>query len=80
VSGTPPYREGRAALARAGRACAAAAKFLTSQLVHGLRALGVREWHLYAGLAIAAVGGWHYAPYATLIALGLTLAAIGLFA
>lgn len=40
----------------------------------------LRDLHVYGGLVLAAVGGWHLSPPITSITVGLTLAAMGLFA
>jgi len=40
----------------------------------------LRDAHIYGGLAVATAGGWQLSPPVTAIALGLVLAALGVFA
>jgi hypothetical protein len=40
--------------------------------------LGAREWHFYIGVAIAAAGGVQISIAWTLVALGVSLAVVGL--
>lgn len=39
----------------------------------------VRDVHVYGGLLLAAVGGWHFSPGATLLGVGVVLTALGIF-
>lgn len=41
--------------------------------------ISLRDVHVYVGLGLATWGGWHLAPAWTLIALGVSLTAMGLF-
>ncbi len=38
----------------------------------------LRDFHVYGGLALAAIGGWHLSPALTGIAVGITLMLLGL--
>lgn len=39
----------------------------------------LRDLHVYGGLMIAAIGGWHISATWTCVVLGLCLAALGVF-
>jgi len=41
--------------------------------------ISLRDVHVYIGLGLATWGGWQLAPAWTLVALGMCLAAMGLF-
>jgi len=38
----------------------------------------LRDYHVYGGLLLAAVGGWHLSRPWTLVVVGIVLAALGL--
>ena len=40
----------------------------------------VMDAHIYGGLLLAAIGGWRLSPAWTLVAVGVTLVALGLLA
>lgn len=42
--------------------------------------ISLRDLHIYGGLALAAVGGWQLSPAVTAVALGIIVAALGIFA
>jgi len=44
------------------------------------RDFDLQDGHIYGGILLAAVGGWHLSPAWTCIMVGLVLVALGVFA
>lgn len=64
---TPRSRRARRALAS-----------LVRRATDAIASIGLREWHFYGGLAIAAAGGAQISVACTLVAVGSVIALVGL--